>query len=78
MQLTRINTCASDWYINYWGFYWGRWYRYASPGVDVNWTGCSAWRTVLAFSFVAFFVYLSGILVGFRVKITLSRAESGN
>jgi hypothetical protein len=36
MQLTRINTCASDWYINYWGFYWGRWYRYASPGVDVN------------------------------------------
>ncbi|KAK4151698.1 hypothetical protein C8A00DRAFT_45146 [Chaetomidium leptoderma] len=61
--LTGTNTCESDWYRSYWGFYWGRWYRDASPGVDVMRTGCAAWRTVLAFSFIAMILYLlSGFL----------------
>ena len=68
-QLTRINTCESSWYRTYWGFYWGRWYRVASPGVDVMRTGCGAWRTVLAFSFVAMMLYLlSGFLVSFHCR----------
>ncbi|KAK3354025.1 hypothetical protein B0T25DRAFT_224365 [Lasiosphaeria hispida] len=61
--LTGTNSCEADWFNNYWGYYWGRWYWVGPVGVDVQWTGCSAWRTVLAFSFVAFIVYLlSGIL----------------
>ncbi|KAL2129465.1 hypothetical protein VTI74DRAFT_7786 [Chaetomium olivicolor] len=56
--LTRISTCNSIWFRRYWGFYWGRWYRVASPGVDVRRTGCAAWRTVLAFSFIAMVLYL--------------------
>jgi len=58
IKLTGSNTCDADWYYNYWGYYWGRWYYVAPPGIDVNWTGCSAWRTVLAFSFIAIILYL--------------------
>lgn len=58
VQLTGTNSCNSGWYNTYWGYYWGRWYRVAPVGVNVNWSGCSAWRTALAFSFVAMFTYL--------------------
>ncbi|KXX82194.1 hypothetical protein MMYC01_201693 [Madurella mycetomatis] len=61
--LTGVNTCGSGWFISYWGYYWGRWYRKGEPGIDVNRTGCSAWRTILAFSFIPIFLYLlSGFL----------------
>ncbi|KAK0621025.1 hypothetical protein B0T14DRAFT_538201 [Immersiella caudata] len=36
----------------------GQWYVVGAPGINVNWSGCSAYRTVLAFSFVACFTYL--------------------
>ncbi|KAK0642193.1 hypothetical protein B0T16DRAFT_336551 [Cercophora newfieldiana] len=71
--LTGVNTCNSDWYLTYWGYYWGRWYYVGDPGINVNWTGCSAYRTVLAFSFVAMFVYLlSFLLVGCSLIIPRS------
>ncbi|KAK3312113.1 hypothetical protein B0H66DRAFT_608382 [Apodospora peruviana] len=45
------------------GYYWGRWYRTAPVGVDVDWSECSAWRTVLAFSFVAMFTCLLSFIL---------------
>ncbi|KAK0732254.1 hypothetical protein B0H67DRAFT_479355 [Lasiosphaeris hirsuta] len=70
--LTGTDACEADWFNNYWGYYWGRWNWVGPVGVDVQWTGCSAWRTVLAFSFVAFIVYLlSGILVSCPALLTL-------
>ncbi|KAK5652398.1 hypothetical protein OQA88_10590 [Cercophora sp. LCS_1] len=62
--LTGINTCNSDWYTTYWGYYWGRWYLVGRPGVNVNWTGCSAWRTVLAFSFIGSICFLLSAILG--------------
>ncbi|KAK0622018.1 hypothetical protein B0T17DRAFT_535676 [Bombardia bombarda] len=62
--LTGMDYCNSDWYRSYWGYYWGRWYRVAPVGIDVNWTGCSAWRTVLAFTFMACVVHLLSAAVG--------------
>ncbi|EEU38116.1 uncharacterized protein NECHADRAFT_84362 [Fusarium vanettenii 77-13-4] len=58
------NTCSSTWYRTYWGYYWGRYWRVGRPGVvNVGRAGCGQWRTVLAFSFIAWFAYLlSGIL----------------
>jgi len=58
--LTGIDTCDSQWFNTYWGYYWGRWYLVAPPGgsLNINWTGCSAWRSVLAFSFLACIMYL--------------------
>ncbi|KAK4118318.1 hypothetical protein N657DRAFT_675616 [Parathielavia appendiculata] len=60
--LTRTHTCQEDWYRNYWGFYWARWYLTDSPGVDMVVTGCRAWRTVLAFSFIPVTLYLASEL----------------
>ncbi|KAK0630516.1 hypothetical protein B0T17DRAFT_590006 [Bombardia bombarda] len=63
---TGTATCSSTWYWNYWGFYWGGWWgnpwRITGPG-DIGYAGCSSWRTVLAFSFMASIAFLiSGIL----------------
>ncbi|KAI8713988.1 MARVEL domain-containing protein [Fusarium sp. LHS14.1] len=58
------HTCSSRWYRTYWGYYWGSYWRVGRPGVvNVGRAGCSHWRTVLAFSFIAWLAYLlSGIL----------------
>lgn len=70
-QRTGIHTCSSPWYWNYWGYYWGGYG--SSPGTagsgyrrstGAAGSGCGAWRTVLAFSFMAMFAFLvSTILV---------------
>ncbi|KAK4209504.1 hypothetical protein QBC37DRAFT_450193 [Rhypophila decipiens] len=62
--LTGTDTCDSWWYDSYWGYYWGRWYRVGPVGINVNWSGCSAWRTALAFTFVAMFTYLMSFCLG--------------
>ncbi|KAK3389678.1 hypothetical protein B0H63DRAFT_102963 [Podospora didyma] len=62
--LTGSNTCNAFWYDAYWGYYWGRWYRVGPVGLDVNWAGCSAWRTVLAFTFIAMFIFLLQFFLG--------------
>ncbi|KAK3688891.1 hypothetical protein B0T22DRAFT_535965 [Podospora appendiculata] len=72
--LTGISTCNAFWLNDYWGYYWGRWYR---PGI--NWSGCSAWRTVLAFSFIASFTYLLSFCLGlYWVMTYYNRKERGN
>ncbi|KAK4643941.1 hypothetical protein QC761_0047500 [Podospora bellae-mahoneyi] len=63
-KLTGIHTCSSFWFNYYWGYYWGRWYVRGPPGMDINWTGCNAWRTVLAFSFIASMIYLANGFLG--------------
>ncbi|KAH6977608.1 hypothetical protein EDB80DRAFT_757379 [Ilyonectria destructans] len=61
---TRSHTCSATWYYNYWGYYWGHFWTVGPVGrVNINSAGCSQWRTVLAFSFIAWFLHLlSGIL----------------
>ncbi|KAH6874011.1 hypothetical protein B0T10DRAFT_522081 [Thelonectria olida] len=61
---TGRHTCSSGWYYNYWGYYWGRFWRVGPIGtVNIGRAGCAQWRTVLAFSFIAWFLhFLSGIL----------------
>ncbi|KNB18758.1 hypothetical protein FOXG_16189 [Fusarium oxysporum f. sp. lycopersici 4287] len=58
------HACSARWYYDYWGYYWGRFWRVGPIGtVTINGTGCGAWKTVLAFSFIAWFLHLlSGIL----------------
>ncbi|KAK1760099.1 hypothetical protein QBC47DRAFT_448706 [Echria macrotheca] len=63
LLVTRVATatCNSVWYWNYWGYYWGGWY--ANPVVingpgDIGYAGCSQWRAVLAFSFMAAITFL--------------------
>ncbi|KAL1843222.1 hypothetical protein VTJ49DRAFT_2553 [Mycothermus thermophilus] len=60
ITLTRTQSCQAKWYRDYWAYWWG-WGRPRSPsGV----AGCSAWRTVLAFAFVAVILYLFSALLG--------------
>uniref|UniRef100_A0A0D2XS71 MARVEL domain-containing protein n=1 Tax=Fusarium oxysporum (strain Fo5176) TaxID=660025 RepID=A0A0D2XS71_FUSOF len=62
--ITGGHACSARWYYDYWGYYWGRFWRVGPIGtVTINGTGCGAWKTVLAFSFIAWFLHLlSGIL----------------
>lgn len=61
-QRTGIHTCSASWYYDYWGYYWGGWWR--RPSFIAGTDGCGQWRTVLAFSFMAMFAFLvSTILV---------------
>ncbi|KAH7130867.1 hypothetical protein EDB81DRAFT_660527 [Dactylonectria macrodidyma] len=61
---TRTHTCTASWYYDYWGYYWGRFWTVGEVGrVNINGAGCAQWKTVLAFSFLAWFFHLlSGIL----------------
>jgi hypothetical protein len=61
---TASGACSGRWYNDYWGYHWGRFWRYGPVGsVPINRAGCSQWRTVLAFTFIASFTHLlSGIL----------------
>jgi len=68
-QRSATNTCNSYWYWNYWGYYWGGWYYnpiVVNGPADIAYSGCSQWRAVLAFSFMASITFLlSAILVSF-------------
>jgi hypothetical protein len=61
-QLVVGRSCSSGWYTNYWGLYWGR--LWAAP--RRSWfrlSGCSSWRTALAFTFIGSILWLlSGCL----------------
>ncbi|KAH7211362.1 hypothetical protein DER44DRAFT_859542 [Fusarium oxysporum] len=61
---TRGNFCRAGWYYNYWGYYWGRFWRVGPVGtVNINGAGCSQWRTVVAFSIIAWVLhFISGFL----------------
>ncbi|KAM7196915.1 hypothetical protein V8F20_006882 [Naviculisporaceae sp. PSN 640] len=61
------DTCGSYWYWSYWGYYWGGWwtnpFNVFGPN-DIRWTGCSQWRSVLAFSFLVSITYLLSFILG--------------
>ncbi|KAL2157266.1 hypothetical protein VTH06DRAFT_6306 [Thermothelomyces fergusii] len=64
---TGTHTCSSRWFTNYWGFYWGEWWVrrpfWAGPNRFIR-SGCSSWRTVLAFSFMAMLSFLATTFLG--------------
>ncbi len=66
-QRTGGSTCTSPWFWDYWGYYWGGWWRrptIVTGPADIGYSGCAQWRTVLAFSFMAMFAFfVSPILV---------------
>jgi hypothetical protein len=76
---TGSHTCSARWYYDYWGFYWGHFYRVGRPGtVSVDNAGCASWRTVLAFSFIAWFLHLLSGILGvyvFRTYIKLDETR---
>ncbi|KAL8391814.1 hypothetical protein RB595_002136 [Gaeumannomyces hyphopodioides] len=66
--LTGVNTCESFWYWNYWGYYWGGFWRHDIDVYgpwDISWSGCSSWRAVIAFSFIAAMAHLASFGLGF-------------
>ncbi|KAL3608839.1 hypothetical protein FPOAC2_03850 [Fusarium poae] len=79
VQKTGGSTCSARWYYNYWGYYWGRFYRVGPIGtVSIDGAGCSQWRTVLAFSFIAWFLHLLSGILGvyvFRTYIKLDETK---
>jgi len=71
-SITGIDTCGSVWYYNYWGYYWGGFWRQpvvtVGPNI-INWSGCASWRAVLAMSFIASFFYLMNAFLGCYVVL---------
>jgi len=70
--VTGINTCDAVWYWSYWGYYWGGYYRtpiVVNGPFDVGWSGCSSWRTVIAFSFIQFFLFSCSAILGSYVIV---------
>jgi len=75
--LTGINTCNAVWYYNYWGYYWGGFWRtpiVVTGPVSIGWSGCASWKTVLAFSFIASMAFLLSSFLGAYV-VTKYREE---
>ncbi|KAJ4078466.1 hypothetical protein BFJ70_g16764 [Fusarium oxysporum] len=76
---TGSSSCSARWYYDYWGYYWGRFYKVGPIGtVSINGAGCSSWRTVLAFSFIAWFLHLLSGILGvyvFRTYVKLDEAK---
>ncbi|KAH8598422.1 hypothetical protein B0O99DRAFT_591709 [Bisporella sp. PMI_857] len=79
-NLTISGGCNSYWYWNYWGYYWGR-YWHTIPHVSITQSvvgtvGCSEWRVVLAFSFVAGWVWFTSGILGIYVCTQYSDMRS--
>ncbi|KAG7293980.1 hypothetical protein NEMBOFW57_004041 [Staphylotrichum longicolle] len=61
------STCTSPWFWDYWGYYWGGWWRrpiIVTGPADIGYSGCAEWRTVLAFSFMAMFAFFVSPILG--------------
>ncbi|KAF5026369.1 hypothetical protein F66182_1577 [Fusarium sp. NRRL 66182] len=76
---TGSHTCSARWYYDYWGYYWGRFWRVGPVGtVAIDGAGCAQWRTVLAFSFLSWFLHLTSGVLGiyvFRTYIELDETK---
>ncbi|KAH6674758.1 hypothetical protein B0J14DRAFT_652942 [Halenospora varia] len=59
-------TCNAFWSWNYWGFFWGRFWRVAGPVTfgTVGRAGCSSWRSMVAFTFIGGMGWLASSLLG--------------
>ncbi|KAH6974517.1 hypothetical protein BKA56DRAFT_634398 [Ilyonectria sp. MPI-CAGE-AT-0026] len=65
---TRSHSCTASWYYNYWGYYWGHFWTVGPVGrVNIHSVGCGQWRTVLAFSFIAWVLHLISAVLGVYV-----------
>ncbi|KAJ9419725.1 hypothetical protein QL093DRAFT_2639448 [Fusarium oxysporum] len=73
------HVCSARWYCNYRGYYWGRFWRFRRMGtVTINGAGCGPWKTVPAFSCIAWFFHLLGGILGiyvFRTYIKLDETK---
>ncbi|KAK0649884.1 hypothetical protein B0T16DRAFT_428431 [Cercophora newfieldiana] len=75
LLVTRVatNTCNALWYSSYWGYYWGDpWVWTPEIGwnaTNVGYAGCSQWRAVLAFSFMASITFLISSILGLIVVV---------
>ncbi|KAJ9419196.1 hypothetical protein FOXG_22436 [Fusarium oxysporum f. sp. lycopersici 4287] len=70
------HACSVGWYYDYWGYYWGRFWRVGPIGtVTINGAGCGSWKTVLAFSFIAWFLHLLSGILGVYVFRTYIRID---
>ncbi|KAH6876839.1 hypothetical protein B0T10DRAFT_413931 [Thelonectria olida] len=70
------HTCSARWYYDYWGYYWGRFWRVGPVGtVNINGAGCAQWRTVLAFSFIAWFLHFTSGILGIYVFHTYIKLD---
>ncbi|KAH7110132.1 hypothetical protein B0J11DRAFT_599712 [Dendryphion nanum] len=69
------NSCSSNWYWNYWGYYWGRFWtigpRFTVPFGVIGHTGCSGWRTILAFLFTGSMAWLLSAILGIFVSMEI-------
>ncbi|EXK25551.1 hypothetical protein FOMG_17793 [Fusarium oxysporum f. sp. melonis 26406] len=76
MFRTGYHTCSARWYYGYWGYYWGLFWRVGPIGtVTINGAGCGSWKTVLAFSFIAWFLHLLSSILGIYVFRTYIKIE---
>jgi hypothetical protein len=58
-------SCTSTWYYNYWGFYWGRFWRVPNVTVaTIGSQGCRTWRTILAFLFIGAMSWMLNAILG--------------
>ncbi|KAM5376424.1 hypothetical protein ACJZ2D_005478 [Fusarium nematophilum] len=65
---TKTHTCSANWYYDYWGYYWGRYWTVGPVGrVTIDGAGCAQWRTVLAFSFISWFLHFTSGILGMYV-----------
>ncbi|KAI5455578.1 hypothetical protein BGZ63DRAFT_497443 [Mariannaea sp. PMI_226] len=70
------HTCSAGWYYNYWGYNLGRFWRVGPIGtVTINGAGCAEWRTVLAFSFIAWFLHFTSGILGVYVFHTYIKLD---
>ncbi|KAK4458243.1 hypothetical protein QBC42DRAFT_26507 [Cladorrhinum samala] len=69
--LTGNKPCNSSWYLTYWGYYWGGFFRTPTVTIigpsDIGWSGCASWKANLAFNFILSIVYLMNAGLGFYV-----------
>ncbi|KAJ9412655.1 hypothetical protein QL093DRAFT_2537701 [Fusarium oxysporum] len=76
---TGDHTCSARCCYDYWGYYWGRFWRVGPIGtVTINGAGCGSWKTVLAFSFIAWFLHLLSSILGiyvFRIYIKIEETK---
>jgi len=67
VNLTHSGTCTSSWFYNYWGWYWGRFWRNPVAFTTVRGVGCSEWRAILAFGFIGAWCWLANFCIGLYV-----------
>lgn len=69
--------CGSVWYYNYWGFYWGGFWRVGSP-VFFGTPGCAQWRCTNAFLCIGALIWLLSAFLGLYVVMEKLPSRDGS